>query len=210
MRFIAPFSVLLLLPSLCLADLLPNNWKELERRAKDGDYEVSDQFCAGKAIGTRCEVPGTPLDGGGPGTCTLTRPNRSLLAATCKLDDAAKIDRQIHGGWRLTQSWCERSSPEETTKIGYPCGDVPPVADQFCRGKAEGDPCLAEVWQKSGWSSHPGRCAKKNQIGSHYPLHPGESGGSISRQITFCQGEHPVLRKYESSSPPGFLKRAFQ
>lgn len=210
MRFIAPLSVLLLLPSLCLADLLPDNWKELERRAKDGDYEVADQFCAGKTIGTRCEVPGTPLDGGGQGICTITWPDRNSFAATCKLDDPAKIDRQMHGGWRLNQYWCERLSPDELVKIGYPCSDVPPATDQFCRGKVEGDPCLAEVWQKSGWSSHPGRCVKKTQLGSFYPLHRGESGGSIRREITFCQGEHPVLRAYESSSPPGFLKRALQ
>jgi hypothetical protein len=210
MRFIASLSALLLLPSLGIADLLPPNWKELEQRAEKGDYEVADQFCAGKAIGARCEAPGTPLDGGGQGVCTLTRPNRSLLAATCKLDDPAKIDRQLHGGWRLNQYWCERSSPEELRSIGYPCGDVPPATDQFCRGKAEGDPCSAEVWRKSGWSSHPGRCATKTQLGSHFPLRPGQSGGSIHREITFCQGEHPVQRAYESSSPPGFLKRALQ
>jgi hypothetical protein len=210
MRFIASLSVLLLLPSLGLADLLPDNWKDLSRRATDGEYEIADQFCAGKVIGTRCEVPGTPLDGGGQGICTITWPNRSTIAATCKLDEPAKIDRQIHGGWRLNQSWCERSSPEELRLIGYPCADVPPAADQFCREKAEGDPCLAEVWQRSGWSSHPGRCTKKTQIGSHYPLRHGESGGSIHREITFCRGEHPVLRKYENSSPPGFLERVFQ
>jgi hypothetical protein len=210
MRFIAPLSVLLLLPSLCFADLLPDNWKELEQRAKDGDYEVADQFCAGKVIGARCEIPGTPLDGGGQGVCTLTRPNRSSIAAMCKLDDPAKIDRQLQGGWRLTQPWCERLSPEEIRSLGYPCRDEPPVADQFCRGKAEGDPCSAEVWQKSGWSTHPGRCARKKQISSHYPLHPGEFGSSITREITFCRGEHPVVRKYEYSSPPGFLKRVLQ
>jgi hypothetical protein len=211
MRFIAPLSVLLvLLPSLCLADLVPHNWKELERRAKDGDYEVADQFCAGKVIGTRCEIPGTPLDGGGQGACALTRPDRSTLAATCQLDEPAKIDRQLDGGWRLSQPWCERLSPEDIRSLGYPCHDEPVVVDQFCRGKAEGDPCVAEVWQKNSWSSHPGRCVKNEQIAPARPTRPGQLGPSITREITFCLGEHPVVRTYAPSSPPSFLQRIFQ
>jgi hypothetical protein len=210
MRFIAPLSVLLLLPSLCLADLLPDSWKELEQRAKDGNYDVADQFCAGKAIGTQCEIPGTPLDGGGQGTCTLTRPSRSTLAAMCNLDEPTEIDRQLDGGWRLSQLWCEKLSPEEIRSLGYPCRDEPPVVDQFCRGKTEGDPCSAEVRQKSSSSSHPGRCTTNKQIAPAYPRLPGQLGPSITREITFCLSENPVVRTYAPSSPPGSLKRISQ
>ena len=147
------------LPGLARADVLPPDLAAIYLKARENPkaYDRADQFCDGRSIGSPCEIPGNPFEGGGSGHCTqdINSASRSL-DALCKLDDPPLIDRQTpEGGFQVSKELCDMASknPDLASNLrsmDVRC-DLPPATltpDRFCQGRKPSF-CFLTSLQKS-------------------------------------------------------------
>jgi hypothetical protein len=205
------------LPGLARADVLPPDLAAIYLKARENPkaYDRADQFCDGRSIGSPCEIPGNPFEGGGSGHCTqdINSASRSL-DALCKLDDPPLIDRQTpEGGFQVSKELCDMASknPDLASNLrsmDVRC-DLPPATltpDRFCQGRKPGDACQVQLRQADRNLSFAGRCTEETQERRFYIY----GNRYKQRQVLLCQPEHPVIRDYRRSSPPGWLKKLFE
>ena len=204
-------SMLLACSVLASADLIPPPSRMLMERLRQdaGFYDQADQFCRGKALGDRCLVSGTPLDGGGVGVCRRRLDEYEQHAlAECVVNDKPMVDRQVPSSpYQLSEMACQmaRGSREYRERMAqYPAGCelAPTVADRFCQGRREGDACVASVRVGKAEIDSGGRCGIQVER-FRFAEHEG-----MSRPVLTCRSANPVEREFKESSPP-VLKRRF-
>lgn len=197
-----------------LADVLPPDAYELHVRARENPaaYDRADAWCAGKSIGSACEVPGNAFEGGGKGLCRqiINRPSRSL-DAVCKVTAQVAIDRKLpDSGFMVDSRLCELaqrdpSVAESLKREQAGCTPIPPVADQFCDRKKVGDACQVELNVDGIRASFAGKCSTESQESRFYHY-----GYNIKRRdVILCQPAKPASHEMQASSPPGWLKKLF-
>jgi hypothetical protein len=161
-RLAALLAALALSATAAMADVVP---RTSTLYFMSGAWDLEDQFCAGKQDKDRCEIPGTPFEGGGPGICKRDVPYRATkIELTCALDRRPLMfGGNPEGPYLADSATCELvargefSLPRELT-----CTPSAPPADRFCATLREGDACTAEGVM-GGLVSYPGRCARVKQ-----------------------------------------------
>ena len=208
--------LLLALPGLAGADVLPPDLAAIYLKARENPkaYDRADQFCDGRSIGTPCEIPGNPFEGGGSGHCAqeVNTASRSL-DARCKLDDPPSLERQLpEGGFQVSKDLCDMASKNPDLANNLRSMDVScepaaaAIPDRFCQGRKPGDACQVQLGQGGRNLSFSGRCTEETQERRFYMY----GNRYKQRQVLLCQPEHPVIRDYRRSSPPGWLKKLFE
>jgi hypothetical protein len=236
----------LLLPGVCAADLLPptqeekRSLEEATLRASKGEYEMADQYCAGKSIGNACWRPYTPPQFGGRGTCVAGVTGRGgngktvwIVEADCRprsyvRDDGLTLWNRpprlpVHlcpPGGDLTPE--RAAEAQEIIDAMREAGYVTPSCrsdmayDRGCKGKAVGDPCTMEMTLKG--ESTPDRfegvCIVESESWGDSIGKPDQSGRkkTISWQTDTLACRTPTLEKtvMRPASPPGFFGKLFE
>lgn len=174
------------------ADILPRGAMEArERFARHKQvFDRTDQYCHGKAIGTACEIPGTAFEGGGKGSCQRDLPDRaSEIDLRCALKFPAEIDRQVPDGpFRKDLRRCDGSPENPGEDEGFTCADPAPVADRFCAGQKENDPCSARFLVAGKEQSESGRCGMRTEEHRYYQY----GYRTATRRVLQCLPVHPA------------------
>lgn len=207
-----PCALVLCFAGPALADVLPPAAFLLQQRAsKNPDaYDRADAWCAGKAIGSACEVPGNAFEGGGKGRCEqVSNRENHTLDARCQIAATPVIERKLpEGGYVVDKRLCElaRNDPAMANSLKREqasCSPQPALADQFCAGKKAGDACQAEAQVEGVRTSFAGRCQAETEEGHFY--HYGHN--TKQRAVTLCQPATPARHDMQASSPPGWLQK---
>lgn len=195
-----------------LADVLPPTAFLLQKRASQSPdaYDRADAWCAGKAIGSACEVPGNAFEGGGKGRCEqVTNRESHTLDALCRVSITPVIERKLpEGGYVVDKRLCELAQRDagmanSLKREQAGCTPQAPLADQFCGGKKVGDACQAELSLEGSRAAYGGRCIAETQEGSfyHYGHNPKQ------RAVILCQPVKPASHDMQASSPPGWWQK---
>lgn len=169
------------------ADVISPEASEAQSRFRDspGAYDRTDQYCRGHGIDEACRIPGTPLQGGGRGTCRREIDDGDQqINLVCTLEPLPQIRRELpEGAWRADQELCTAG-----TDASYVCEEPEVVADRFCRGRAEGQACSAEVAVGAQRGEHAGVC----RLGREYRSPYFRGRRSVSRPVLTCEAATPL------------------
>lgn len=196
--------------TLVMADVLPPEIGQLQQRARENPkaFDRGDQFCVSKHIGSPCEIPGNPLEGGGKGVC-VQKVNKTdqTLDAICEVPEP-QIDRAIpESRYQVDARVCGIASSNPGMNAALQgeragCEPVPPVADRFCNGKQPGDACKVDLVQQGQRGSYPGRCTSIIEEKRFYMY----GHQTKRRTVLTCQAEKPLVRNLSKPST-GWLQR---
>lgn len=192
--------------SLAVADVLLPEVGLLQQRARENPkaFDRGDQFCVSKSVGSPCEIPGNPLEGGGKGVC-VQKINKvdQTLDAICEVPEP-QIDRGIpEGRYQVDARLCNNGNMGaalQSEQAG--CEPVPPVSDRFCNGKQQGDPCKVDLIQQGQRGSYPGRCTLATEEKRFYMY----GKQTKRRPVLSCQAEKPLVR-HLTKPASGWLQR---
>lgn len=201
MRVIAAVLFLLLLPAKALADVIP---VPLSWRMHDQDgpllnteyYHVVDRYCDGRKVGDLCEVPGSPLEWAGKGTCertywkvsppdSLRRDYRVVLFCDTRWVRSEEVIPP--SAYRLADELCAQSGSLDVLlrkwrhrRWQVTCAGMPRVESPGCRGKSPGDSCMAGVRHLKSElrESVSGVCSMEMEA---------RSGGELKREVLRCE-----------------------
>lgn len=168
--------LLTLLTTMARADLLPPQASEVFERFSNNPrtFDRHDQWCEGRGVGTACQIPGTPFEGGGPGKCErIIHRAEYKIDLLCSLDPEPQIQRGLPDiNWQAEKELCEGVKVDisgvRRTEQGIPCENQPAVFDRFCRGKEAGQSCTAELRVTDRIQNFEGVCRREVETKSWY------------------------------------------
>ena len=165
--FAASLVLFPLLSATARADVMPPEAEAAgERMQKDPKaLDRADSYCADKAIGAACLIPGNVFEGGGAGKCERRIDHEAFtIDLRCNLPAWPEIERGLPSGpYQIDESACRSlaADPQQKETLkgqGMVCDAVPTVADRFCAGRSAGAACNAEMRVAEQRESHAGVC----------------------------------------------------
>ncbi len=210
MHKLLPALVLFAIHCVGRADVLPPQVVDVGLRMQRHPNLVDriERHCSDRKPGDACVLPGTPFSGGGAGSCKRTLNTQVLtIDLVCDVESRVIIDRQLPGddvGWVHDASLCRH--PEDMAPGFLNCKPLatPPV-DVFCRDKAVGAACVAEmrITGRGGMHRFPGVCARVTERQGFYY----QGRREMTRDVIRC--EAPALPPPEFETV-GWFKKLFQ
>lgn len=202
---------LLLAAAPALADVLPLEAMHAEQRFREYPkaYDRTDQWCEGKRLGAACALPGTPLQGGGAGTCArrIATPGYTI-DLVCRRDEEPRVDYALpHGPWQGDEQICSRpDNPEYQQALrneNAGCTPPAPAHDRFCRDKAAGEACTVELTLGERRLQEAGVCTASTQTQRYYF----QGHREVSRPVVLCSP--PASAPAPRYAPVGFWRKLF-
>lgn len=185
-----------------VADVIPPHIATLENRMRENPDLVDrhDNFCADKKPNDDCAIPGSRLAGGGNGICRRSvNSSNATIDLACELLNRPNIFRDLpSGGFVADSRSCETPQlAEQLSRTPYPCKpQAAPYVDRFCRGKAAGDACAAELFVDGAREINAGTCQKITETDSYYLY-----GRRVAtREAIRCEAPEPVKRTFSNVS----------
>lgn len=185
------------------ADVLPPRQLEAEQRLRENPkaFDRVDGFCAGRAVGAACTLPGTALAGGGAGLCrsSVTLPE-GLIDLRCERTTRVVIDRGLPTtGFVLPPHVCTVPEGAEAARSrGYGCTPAPqPTVDRFCRGRAVGAACEVALTVDGKPMRDAGVCARVTESAPRFYFR----GWQVAkREVIQCVSAQPVQHELKPLS----------
>lgn len=172
-----------------LADLVPPNAFPAAKRLSENPraFDRTDDFCTGKKVGDACEIPGSRLSGGGPGTCdNAIHRGHGTIDLLCRRTGRVVLDRGLpEDGFVADPEFCAGIARlgDEGKPMASHC--VPPhiqPVDRFCAGKTLGDACTVDLEYAGQTERHLGTCREEVQTRRFY--HQGQR--TLTRKAVLC------------------------
>lgn len=177
------------------ADVIPPGVMQAEQRLRDNPkaFDRADQFCAKRAIGAACSIPGDALAGGGTGVCRNgLDATRTRIDLRCERGAKVVIERGLPaGGFTLPARFCEVPEGAEIARsLGYGCKPpAQPPQDRFCAGRAVGAACTAELTVDGKPVRNAGVCARVSESAPRFYFR----GWQVAqREVVQCNAAKPV------------------
>ncbi|MES3025973.1 MAG: hypothetical protein V4857_30700 [Pseudomonadota bacterium] len=193
-------------PNFCRADLIsPQVQAAQERlRANPNTFDRFDTYCAGKRPGALCTIAGNTFAGGGKGVCTnAINESKSSIDLSCVRSERVEIDRKLPaGGFVHDADLCARQATIIATEDGqenrrWNCTpEHPAPADRFCRGKAVGSACTAELSREGSMEKHAGVCTAATETENFYY----QGRRLAKREVIKCEPGQPAKHIYAPAS----------
>lgn len=178
------------------ADVIPPGVREAEQRLRDNPkaFDRVDQFCAGRAIGAACSIPGDALSGGGAGICRNgLDATRTHIDLKCQRRATVTIDRGLpSGGYTLPAHVCaDPEGAEVARREGHGCArPAQPLQDRFCAGLAVGTVCEATLVVDGKAVRNKGVCARVTEPAPRFYFR----GWQVAqREVLQCVSAKPVV-----------------
>lgn len=199
----AAMSVLAMLAPVARADVIPPAVMQAEQRLRDNPkaFDRADQFCAKRAVGAACSIPGDALAGGGAGVCRNgLDATRTQLELRCERSAKVVIDRGLpEGGFTLPAYFCEVPEGAEVARErGYGCKPpAQPPHDRFCAGRSAGAACEAALTVDGKTVRNAGVCARVTEQAPRFYFR----GWQVAkRDVVQCVSAKPVERVFQPAS----------
>lgn len=194
--------VALLVPA-ARADVIPPAVMQAEQRLRDNPkaFDRSDQFCAKRAIGAACAIPGDALAGGGAGVCRNgLDATRTQIDLRCERSAKVVVDRGLaERGFTLPAYLCEVPEGAEIARSrGYGCKPpAKPPEDRFCAGRSVGGACEAALTVDGKPVRNAGVCARVTESAPRFYFR----GWQVAkREVLQCVSAKPVERVFKPVS----------
>lgn len=185
------------------ADVLPPQRVEAEERLRQNPkaFDRVDRFCAGRAVGAACTIPGDALAGGGAGLCrnSITMPE-GQIDLRCERSTKVEIDRGLPStGFAVPPHVCQvPEGAEVARRLGFGCTPSPrPLEDRFCRGRAVGAACEVALRVDDRPLRSTGVCARVTESAPRFYFR----GWHVAkRAVVQCVSAQPVQHEMKPLS----------
>lgn len=183
--------------AVAIADVLPPQALGLEERFRNypGTFDRYDQWCDGRRVNDDCLIPGSPVEGGGEGTCQrLVQTGGSQIDLLCVRKLRLDIERDLpRDSWGADAALCENAKSSDSMAqilkgLGWLCGERPVVADKYCRGRQVGQQCTLNYSLDGQEKTFSGICRRDLEFQSSYY----QGRRTLTRVTLMCEAAQPT------------------